>query len=111
MFRVILSILLVVAFTGASLASVMHDITHGSDHAEHHASMSHHELPADAEPALAECCDAVSGKGSASCFGDLLAGAMVAPISLTATGTDNSTASELSLIGRTLAVPTGPPKV
>ena len=105
MFRVILSILLVVAFTGASLAFVMHDMNHGSDHAGHHADMIHSDLPSDSEQALAECCDAVTA------FGDLLAGAMVTPISLTATVTDDSATFELSLIGRTLAVPTGPPKV
>lgn len=111
MFRVILSILLVVAFAGASLASVMHDMNHGSDHAGHHADMIHGDLPSDSEQALAECCDAVSGKGSASCFGDLLAGALISPTARTETVTDGYASSELSLSGRTLAVPTGPPKV
>ena len=111
MLRVILSMLLVAAFAGASLASVMHGVSHGSDHAGHHADMAHNDLPSDAEQALAECCDAASGKGSASCFGDLLAGVFMSPIALTATVTGGTAVSDLRLSGLTRAVPTGPPKV
>ena len=111
MLRAILSILLVVVVTGASLASVMHGSNHGSDHAGHHADMINDDLPTDVEQALAECCDAFSGKGSAICFGDLLASELISPTILTAIVMGGSVNSELNLSGRTLAVPTGPPKV
>lgn len=111
MLRVILSIFLVVAFAGASLASVMHGVSHGSDHVGHHADMAHIDLPSDAEQALAECCDAASGKGPSTCFGDLLAGVVLSPIVFTATVTGGTAASDLRLSGLTRAVPTGPPKV
>lgn len=73
MFRLVLSITLVFAFAGASTASAMHGLNHGSDHAEHHAQMSQSGPLADAEKALADCCDATSGMGSMPCFGDLAA--------------------------------------
>ena len=111
MLRVILSFFLVLAFTGASLASVMHGVSHGSDHTGHHADMAHNDLPSDAEQALAECCDAASGKGPATRFGDLLAGVLISPIAHTETVTGGTAASVLRLSGLTRAVPTGPPKV
>lgn len=110
MSRVILSIILVLAFVGASLASVKHGISHGADHVGHHADLAHSDLPSDAEQALPECCDAASGKGPATCFGDLLAGVFMSPIPRTATVIGGIAVSDLRLSGLTRAVPTGPPK-
>ena len=73
MVRLVLSIILDFAFVGASTASVMHGLNHGSDHTAHHALMSESDPLADAEKALADCCDATSGMGSMPCFGDLAA--------------------------------------
>ncbi|WP_037317779.1 hypothetical protein [Ruegeria halocynthiae] len=109
MFRLVLSILLVVAFSGASAASVKHGLNLGSDHSGHHAQMADDPL-ADAGKAVADCCDTTSGMGSASCFGDLVATAGISPIAplaisvggVTLAGSDNSSLA--------LGVPTGPPK-
>ena len=54
MFRLVLSIILVVAFAGASTASVMHGLNYGPDHTDHHAEMTENDLVADAEKALAD---------------------------------------------------------
>ena len=77
MLRLVLSIILVFVFTGASTASVMHGLNHGSDHADHHAQTSESDPLADAEKALADCCDASSGMGSMPCFGDLAAASAI----------------------------------
>lgn len=53
MFRLVLSIILVVAFAGATTASSTHGFDHGMDHAEHHAEMTKDDLMADAWNALA----------------------------------------------------------
>ena len=111
MSRVVFFLLLVFAFSGASVASLVHGLNHMSHHDHHHAEM------ADADPvtapatSLAECCDATGGMGSAQCFGDPVATTgcvTIAPMA-TMTRTVSHTGSDLS--GRTPAVPTGPPKV
>ena len=111
MVRLVLSIILVVAFAGASTASVMHGLHHGSDHADHHAQMSESDPLADAEQALADCCDATSGMGSAPCFGDLAASSDIFQV-IPASGTVVSVLhADSDFANLTLAVPTGPPKV
>ncbi|NOD65603.1 MULTISPECIES: hypothetical protein [unclassified Ruegeria] len=110
MFRLVLSILLVVAFSGASAASVKHGLTHGSDHSGHHAQMAGDDPLADAEKAAAECCDTTGGMGSTSCFGDLVATAGISPIAPFAISEGGVTQARCDFSGLALGVPTGPPK-
>ncbi|WP_170429740.1 hypothetical protein [Ruegeria arenilitoris] len=110
MFRLVLSILLVVAFSGASAASVKHGLTHGSDHSGHHAQMAGDDLLADAEKAAADCCDTTSGMGSTSCFGDLVATSGISPIAPLVISVVGVTYAGADLSGVALGVPTGPPK-
>lgn len=109
MFRLLLSILLVVAFSGASAASVKHGLTHGADHSGHHAQMADDPL-ADAENAVADCCDTTSGMGSASCFGDLVATAGILPIALLVILARGVAPADSDSSGLELGVLTGPPK-
>ncbi len=111
MFRLVLSIILVVAFAGASTASVMHGLNHGSDHAAHHAEMSESDPVADAEKALADCCDATSGMGSMPCFGDLAATSAISPVNPASMAAIGLMYADCNFSNLTLAVPTGPPKV
>lgn len=110
MFRLVLSILLVVAFSGASVASAKHGLTHGSDHSGHHAHMAGDDPLADAEKAAAECCDTTSGMGSTSCFGDLVATAGISPIDPLVISVGGRTHAGADFLGLALGVPTGPPK-
>lgn len=111
MFRLVLSIILVFAFAGASTASVMHGLNHGSDHVDHYAQTSESDPLADAETALADCCDATSGMGSMPCFGDLAATSAILQV-IPASGSVVSVLyADFDLANLTLAVPTGPPKV
>ncbi|WP_171208662.1 hypothetical protein [Ruegeria sp. HKCCA6948] len=110
MFRLILSILLVVAFSGASAASVKHGLTHGSDHSGHHAQMAGDDPLADAEKAAADCCDAASGMGSTSCFGDLVATVGISPIAPMVISVGGVTYARADFSGLALGVPIGPPK-
>ena len=110
MFRLVLSILLVVAFAGASAASVMHGLDHGSDHAGHHTEMAENDQPADAETALAECCDTTSGNGSTSCFGDLVVTSAMSPIYPARRMVSDVHYADFDFSNPTRAVPTGPPK-
>ena len=111
MFRLVLSITLVFAFAGASTASVMHGLNHGSDHADHHAEMSESDPLADAEKALADCCDAASGMGTMPCFGDLAATSAISPINPANSTVVAGIYANCDFANLTLAVPTGPPKV
>ena len=111
MLRLVLSIILVLAFAGASTASVMHGLNHGSDQAEHHAQMSKSDPWADAEKALADCCDATSGMGSTPCFGDLAATSVISPTNPADSAVVAVTYADCDFSNLTLAVPTGPPKV
>lgn len=111
MFRLLLSILLAIAFASASTASVMHGLNHGQDHAAHHAEMSEHDLSADAEKALSDCCDATSGMGSAPCFGDLVATSAIVPVDPANSLAKGELHTDFHFANLTLAVPTGPPKV
>ena len=108
--RAVFLFLLVVAFSGASVVSLMHGLNHGSHQADHHAEMAG-SGPFDAEASLADCCDAAAGTGSAHCFGDPVAttGCMTIAPMASMTRPVAFTGSDLS--GRTPAVPTGPPKV
>ena len=111
MFRLVLSFILVVAFAGASTASVMHGLNHGSDHADHHAQMSESNPLADAEKALADCCDATSGMGSMPCFGDLVATSATLQLIPTSRSVASVLYVDFDFANLSLAVPTGPPKV
>ena len=111
MFRLVLSIILVVAFAGASTASVMHGLDHGSDHADHRAEMTESDPLADAEQALADCCDTTSGTGSTFCFGDLAAMSAISPVNSANSLANGMLYSDLGFSNLRLAVPTGPPKV
>ncbi|MEO0963308.1 MAG: hypothetical protein AAFY01_12900 [Pseudomonadota bacterium] len=111
MFRLVLSIILVFAFAGASTASVMHGLNHGSDHADHHAQMSESDPLADAEKALADCCDATSGMGSMPCFGDLAATSAILQVIPSSTSVVSILYADFDFANLTLSVPTGPPKV
>ncbi len=110
MSRLVLSIILVVAFAGASTASVMHGLNHGSGHADHHAEMSKSDPLADAETALADCCDATSGMGSTPCFGDLAATSAISPDNPANRSVVGVLYADFDFANLTLAVPTGPPK-
>ncbi|WP_107843939.1 hypothetical protein [Litoreibacter ponti] len=111
MFRLVLSILLVVAFAGASTASVMHGLSHGSDHVNHHVDMTESDPLADAEKALADCCDATSGMGSMPCFGDLAATSAILQVIPASRSVVSVLYADFDFANLTLAVPTGPPKV
>ncbi|WP_299673282.1 hypothetical protein [uncultured Roseobacter sp.] len=111
MVRLVLSIILVVAFASASTASVTHGLNHGSGHADHHAEMSKSDPLADAETALTGCCDATSGMGSMPCFGDLAATSAISPAHLANNTVVAGTYADCDFSNLTLAVPTGPPKV
>ena len=111
MFRLVLSIILVLTFAGASTASVMHGLNHGSDHADHHAQMSESDPLADAEKALADCCDATSGMGSMPCFGDLAANSAVLQVDPASKSVVGVLYDDFDFANLTLAVPTGPPRV
>ena len=111
MFRLALSVILVVAFAGASTASVMHGLNHGLDHAAHHAEMTESDPLADAEKALADCCDATNGVGSTPCFGDLVATSVISPINPTNSIVVAVLYIDHNFSNPTLTVPTGPPKV
>ena len=111
MFRLVLSIILVFAFVGASTASVMHGLNHGSDHADHHSETKETDPLADAEEALADCCDATSGMGSTPCFGDLAATSVISTINPANSTVVAGTYAVCDFSNLTLAVPTGPPKV
>ncbi|MDJ0683486.1 MAG: hypothetical protein QNJ84_02180 [Alphaproteobacteria bacterium] len=111
MVRLVLSIILVALFAGASPASVMHGLNHGSDHAEHHPEMTENDLLADAEKTLADCCDTTAGMGSTPCFGDLVATSAVSPISPTSRKVSGLLCADFDFSNSTLSVPTGPPKV
>ena len=111
MVRLVLSIILVVAFAGASTASMMHGLNHGSDHAAHHAEMSESDPVADAEKSLADCCDATSGMGSVPCFGDLAATSAILQVILASRSVVSVLYDDFDFANLTLAVPTGPPKV
>jgi hypothetical protein len=111
MFRLVLSIILVFAFAGASTASVMHGLNHGSDHMDHHTQMSESDPLADAETALADCCDATSGMGSTPCFGDLAATSATLQVIPASRSVVSVLYADFDFANLTLAVPTGPPKV
>ena len=111
MFRLVLSIILVVAFAGASTASVMHGFSHGLDRADHHPQMSESDALADAEKALADCCDATSGIGSMPCFGDFAATSAVLQVNHASRAVVGALYADCDFAILTLAVPTGPPKV
>ncbi|MBD3662577.1 hypothetical protein [Sulfitobacter aestuariivivens] len=111
MFRLVLSIILVVAFSGASAASVMHGLNHGSDHADNHAQMSESDPLTDTEKALADCCDATSGMGSMPCFGDLAATSVILQVIPASRSVVSVLYADFDFANLTLAVPTGPPKV
>ena len=111
MFRLVLSIFLVVAFAGASAASVMHGLNHGVIDAGHHGEMTEIDPLADAYKALADCCDASGNLGSTSCFGDLVAAAGISPITLPMNSERRLAYAGPDFVALTPAVPTGPPKV
>lgn len=111
MFRIVLSIILVVAFAGASAASVMHGLNHGEDQAGHHAEMTENHPLADAEKALADCCDTTSGMGSTPCFVDLVVVSAIAPVNTASRTTNGFLCDDFDFSNLTPAVPTGPPKV
>lgn len=111
MFRLVLSIILVFSFAGASTASVMHGLNHGSDHTDHHVQVSESDPLADAEKALADCCDATSGIGSMPCFGDLAATTAVLQVDPTSRSVVGVLYADFDFANLTLAVPTGPPKI
>ncbi|WP_377194438.1 hypothetical protein [Ruegeria meonggei] len=110
MLRLVLSILLVVAFSGASAASVKHGLTHGSDHSGHYAQMAGDDPLANAEKAAADCCDTTSGMGSTSCFGDLVATAGISPIAPLMISVGGVTYAGADFSSLAMGVPTGPPK-
>ncbi|WP_171123270.1 MULTISPECIES: hypothetical protein [unclassified Ruegeria] len=110
MFRLILSILLVVAFSGASAASVKHGLTHGSDHSGHHVQIADDDPLANAEKTVADCCDTTSSMSSASCFGDLVATPGISPIAPLAISECGVTQADSDFSGLAMGVPTGPPK-
>ncbi|GIT93373.1 hypothetical protein JANAI62_37920 [Jannaschia pagri] len=110
MLRLVVSIILVVAFAGASTASVMHGLNHGSDHADHHAQMTENDLLADAEKALTDCCDTTSSMGSTPCFGDLVATSAISSVNPASRTANDVLHAEVDFSNLTLAVPTGPPK-
>ncbi len=111
MFRLVLSIILVVAFAGASAASVVHGLNHGLVQADHHAQMSESDPLADVEKALADCCDTTSGMGSMPCFGDFAATSAILPVIPTSRSVVSVLYADFEFANLTLAVPTGPPKV
>lgn len=110
MYRVVLSIVLVVAFFGASAASVMHGLDGGSDHADHHAEMAMGDPMIDAEQTLSECCDATGGMGAASCFGDFIASAGISQMTAIGSMKNGLASDDIVFSDLTPAVPTGPPK-
>ena len=111
MVRLVLSIILIFAFAGASTASVMHGLNHGSDHANHHAQMSESHPLAGAEKPLADCCDATSGMGLMPCFGDLAATSAILQVIPVSRSVISVLYADFDFANLTLAVPTGPPKV
>ena len=111
MFRFVLSIILVFAFAGVSTASVMHGLKQGLDHTDHHAQMTESEPLADAEKALADCCDSASGMGSMPCFGDLAATSSILQVILASRSVVSVLYADFDFANLTVAVPTGPPKV
>jgi len=110
MLRLLVSVILVVAFAGASSASVAHGLNHGSDHAGHHPEMTENDLLADAENALADCCDTTSGMGASACFGELAAISAVLPDSPASGMAIGLPYIDFDFANLTLSVPTGPPK-
>lgn len=110
MFRLVLLILLVFAFTGASATSGAHDLNLGSDNTGHHAEMAGGDTLADAEKTLADCCDTTGGMGSAACFGDLANEVGVLPMAPPAAMTGRAAHASPDFSSLTLAVPIGPPK-
>ena len=106
MFRLVLSIILIVALAGASTASVMHGLNHGSDHADRHAEMIESDPLADTETALADCCDATSGMGSMHCFGDLAATSAVLQINHASRSIVGVAHADCDFANLTLTVPT-----
>ncbi|MEJ6393150.1 hypothetical protein V8J82_07790 [Gymnodinialimonas sp. 2305UL16-5] len=111
MARLVLSIILVVELAGASTASVMHGLNHGSDHADHQAEMKESDLLANAEKALADCCDTASGMGSTPCFGDLVATSTLSPVEPASRTASGLLFADVDFSNLTLAIPTGPPRV
>ena len=111
MFRLVLSLILVVAFAGASTASVLHGLNHGSDHAAHHVEKLESDPLADAEKALADCCDATSGMGPMPCFGDVAATSAILQVIPASRSVVSVLYDDFDFANLTLAVPTGPPKV
>ena len=110
MLRLVLSVILVIAFAGASTASVMHGLTHGASHADHHGAMVDDMPMESAEAAIADCCKSSGGVGSTLCFGDLVATNWV--LAITAAKSLGSYSFHLGKhpAGAATDVPTGPPK-
>jgi len=111
MFRLVLSIILVFAFAGSSAASVMHGLNHGFDHATHDAEVLESDPLADAEKALAGCCDTTNGMGSIPCFGDLTATSAILQVIPASRSVVGVLDANFDFANLTLAVPTGPPKI
>ena len=110
MLRLVLSIILVIAFAGASTASVMHGLTHGASHADQHDAMVDDMPVESANAAIAGCCKSSGGVGSTLCFGDLVTANWVLVIT-PAKGLENySLHLGKHTAGTLLDVPTGPPK-
>lgn len=89
----------------------MHGLNDGSDHADHHAEMTENDLVADAERALADCCDTTGSMGSTPCFGDLAVATAILPVSSSREMVIGVLYADFQFSNLTRAVPTGPPKV
>ncbi|WP_300064402.1 hypothetical protein [uncultured Roseobacter sp.] len=71
MFRLMLSIVLAFALTGAAAASVAHSLSGDADHAHVNGEVHDVEDRPHYTGAFSDCCDAPASKGAGHCLGDI----------------------------------------
>ncbi|MEL7519501.1 MAG: hypothetical protein AAFN48_11180, partial [Pseudomonadota bacterium] len=71
MFRLVLSVLLAFALTGAAAASVAHGWSHDAGDAHVHAEAHDGDEQPQHAGAFSDCCDAPASKGAGHCLGDI----------------------------------------
>lgn len=110
MHRFLVSILVLVAFVGASAAAEVHGLKHSLHNGFHHIETPDEDLLVEAEKAIADCCDATSGMGSVTCLGDVVGGLTLTPIAPLTMAKMKIANAVFELSSLSLSVPTGPPK-
>lgn len=108
MLRLILSVILAFALTGAAAASLAHG---WSDEAGHVHADAHdaHDLQHHAD-AFSDCCDAPASKGGGHCLGDIAVALSLLSAQPDASQMGYTLGAARHPITATLNVPTGPPK-